>query len=76
MTGNVAEWCWDRYDQNYYKKSVSDDPKGPDSGENRVYRGGTRRDKMINIEITRRSNLEQAKKNLYVGFRIVRTKQD
>jgi formylglycine-generating enzyme required for sulfatase activity len=76
MTGNVAEWCWDYYDPNYYKKKVSDNPKGPTAGTARVYRGGTRRDKMVYIETSRRSFLEQNKKNLYVGFRVVRTKTD
>ncbi|MCF6365089.1 MAG: formylglycine-generating enzyme family protein [Bacteroidales bacterium] len=76
MTGNIAEWCWDYYGENYYAKSDSINPKGLDVGSKRVFRGGSRRDKMIHIEITRRSFLEEDKKNLYVGFRVVRTKTD
>lgn len=76
MSGNIAEWCWDYYNELYYKNKAVDNPTGPDKGIKRVYRGGTRRDKMVNIELTRRSFLEQNKKNLYLGFRIVRTKTD
>ena len=74
MSGNVAEWCWDLYDGTYYSHSESINPKGPDVGQNRNFRGGTRRDKMAHIILTRRSYLNQKKKNLYLGFRVVRTK--
>ena len=74
MSGNVAEWCWDLYDGTYYSHSDNTNPKGSDVGQNRVFRGGTRRDKMAHIILTRRSYLNQKKKNLYLGFRVVRTK--
>lgn len=40
MSGNVAEWCYDTYERNYYEKMVNDNPKGPDTRENKVNRGG------------------------------------
>ena len=42
MLGNVREWCWDAYDQDYYKQSPRDDPTGPDiaGAASRVIRGG------------------------------------
>jgi len=75
MSGNVSEWCWDLYDETYYSHSDSINPKGPDVGENRVFRGGTRRDKMVHIVLTRRSYLNQKKKNFYLGFRVARSKK-
>ena len=38
MSGNVWEWCSDRYGN--YSSSASNNPKGPSSGSSRVLRGG------------------------------------
>ena len=43
MSGNVGEWCWDRFDPRYYKRSPFEDPRGPWDDEDhsfRVIRGG------------------------------------
>lgn len=40
MYGNVAEWCNDVYDTNYYKRSPSKNPRGPQEGDIKVLRGG------------------------------------
>ncbi len=44
MHGNVAEWCQDYYDGDYYKASPAEDPKGPvgpTMGDARIARGGS-----------------------------------
>jgi len=40
MTGNVWEWASDWYSRDYYAWGPSKNPKGPDTGEYRVMRGG------------------------------------
>ena len=39
--GNVSEWVWDWYDENYYANSPDVDPQGPSIGSFRVLRGGS-----------------------------------
>jgi formylglycine-generating enzyme required for sulfatase activity len=39
--GNVWQWCWDCYLGAYYSSSPGSDPRGPDSGADRVLRGGS-----------------------------------
>ena len=39
MAGNVWEWCWDRYGT--YAAGSQTNPRGTNSGTNRVFRGGS-----------------------------------
>ncbi len=41
MSGNVWEWCNDKYGSNYYQNSPQTNPTGPSKGEYRVVRGGS-----------------------------------
>ncbi|MEM9848751.1 MAG: SUMF1/EgtB/PvdO family nonheme iron enzyme [Bacteroidota bacterium] len=41
MSGNVWEWCNDRFDKDYYSNSPSSNPQGAANGRSRVLRGGS-----------------------------------
>lgn len=75
MSGNVEEWCWDYYSLTYDKTNTMN-PSGPATGETRIIRGGSRRSKMEHIMTTRRQHKSQKDKDMYLGFRVVRTKTD
>lgn len=41
MAGNVSEWVADWFDPEYYRRGDNENPKGPKSGDIKVFRGGS-----------------------------------
>lgn len=70
MTGNVGEWCSDRYSEDFYKESPQDNPQGAATGNNRVVRGGSWVDDEWSIRSTRRGSRPPSHKSDYNGFRL------
>jgi len=75
MTGNVAEWCWDWYSEDY-PSSLTEfvNPRGPASGTLKVIRGGSVNNGLgTNLSVVYRAKGDPAKGYPFVGFRLVRT---
>jgi formylglycine-generating enzyme required for sulfatase activity len=73
--GNYGEWCWDLYDEKYYRKALFVDPRGPEGnpGTGRVIRGGD----YTHVAEFQRSAHRQGcwadKSEEGIGFRVART---
>lgn len=74
MLGNVWEWCSDWYSETYYLESEEADPQGPDSGTQRVNRGGSWYSQPDRCQTTNRSKDKPDGKLFNLGFRLVRAK--
>ena len=69
MSGNVWEWCLDRYGTLAY----GTDPKGSSSGSGRVFRGGSWYSNAGDCRSSGRSGSSPSNGNYDCGFRLVRT---
>jgi formylglycine-generating enzyme required for sulfatase activity len=74
LVGNVAQWCYDWYDPNFYEVSPHPPLKayGPEKGEGRVIRGGSWLENIDSCKVTSRQFAPQSTRTSQVGFRIVR----
>ena len=76
MSGNVAEWCLDWFDNTYYWDNVFDNPAGPDTGTEKTIRGGYYLlqgydDGGFYFRTTARTGKEPDTRRTFIGFRLV-----
>ena len=69
MSGNVSEWCSDRYGS--YSAEEQTNPQGPSSGSFRVFRGGSWFDGARNCRVSNRHNHVPSFSDGYLGLRLV-----
>ena len=74
MSGNVAEWCSDWYDENYYTKTQNGatDPNGPAQGIYKVVRGGGWDCNETFCKVSTRFKYLPITKKSSIGFRLVK----
>ena len=69
MSGNVYEWCSDRY--GIYSRESQTNPKGPSSGSFRVVRGGSWNNKNArSYRVSRRDRNRPDSRSRYLGLRL------
>ena len=78
MAGNVAEWCKDKYQIDYYSQTPVDgwdDPHGPASGSY-VLRGGSWQSDADGTRCANRHGVSDPSGSFQTGFRMVRQSAD
>ena len=75
MSGNVLEWCWDWYgfggSSDY--PSGTEDPAGPDTGGDRVQRGGSWNVGVVSCSVSNRGHFKPYNRYYAYGIRVVRS---
>ncbi|MBX2843299.1 MAG: formylglycine-generating enzyme family protein [Flammeovirgaceae bacterium] len=72
MSGNIWEWCWDWYDEDYYY-SPQTNPLGSVIGSSRIIRGGAWGDGVNSCRVTYRGEYVPMVQFFDQGFRLSRT---
>lgn len=72
MVGNAWEWVSDRYDENYYATSPTQDPPGPQASSMRVRRGGSWHTWSLYARCAFRNINTESSRYTLLGMRLVR----
>jgi iron(II)-dependent oxidoreductase len=72
LIGNVAEWVADWYDKDAYKSAPDRNPKGPERGTQKAFRGGGWIDSTTTMRAAMRNGTEPNTKMNWLGFRCAR----
>ncbi|MFO7976780.1 MAG: formylglycine-generating enzyme family protein [Candidatus Hydrogenedentota bacterium] len=70
--GNLSEWCYDIYAEDYYARSCATGPTGPEEGAARVVRGGSIKADAAECRVANRAHAAPEAKSPTTGFRVVR----
>ena len=73
MLGNVSEWVQDWFALDYFSNGPAGDPTGPETGVNRVLRGGSWSGTSQQARLSYRVQMQPTGGNATMGFRCVRT---
>ena len=69
VAGNVWEWTSDRWDPDAYRATRRVDPRGPETGGQRVIRGGSWRSPRFQLRVTHRRPMHESGAEPDLGFR-------
>jgi iron(II)-dependent oxidoreductase len=72
MMGNVAEWVADWYAKDYYAAAPDRNPKGPESGTQKAFRGGGWIDSTTTMRAAMRNGTDPHVRMNWLGFRCAR----
>lgn len=72
MAGNVAEWVADWYDKDYYKSAPDRNPRGPEKGTQKAFRGGGWIDSTPTVRVSQRNGTDPKTSMNWLGFRCAR----
>lgn len=70
--GNVWEWVQDWYSEDYFAHSPQTDPKGPDTGSNKVVKGGSWHATADSWRSSFRKPYTPDYRGISIGFRVIK----
>ncbi len=71
ILGNMSEWCYDWYQNDYYAQSPKKNPKCTQTAKQKVKRGGSWASRYKSISPNNRKASNPNNNNITIGFRVV-----